>query len=100
MNWKLFLNLYYLNILFMLESQVCIIFFFIFYLFNLKLIGALTSKPFAFKARSWELNSSYIVDLTSCFNDKIRVDSKGLEIIRILPWLNSNLEEQWISDKV
>jgi hypothetical protein len=64
-----------------------------------KNVGALTSKPFAFKARSWELETSYIVNLSDGLADKIRVDVKGLEVVRILPWLNNKNTEGWISDK-
>lgn len=66
---------------------------------SLQLIGALTSKPFAYKAWSWELNSSYVVDYSNFFNSKIRIDLKGLEIVWVLPWLSTGLSENWISDK-
>lgn len=62
-------------------------------------VGALTSKSFAFKAWSWELNSTFIVDLTNFLGEWIRVDLKGLEIVRVLPWLDSWISETWISDK-
>jgi hypothetical protein len=64
-------------------------------------IGALTSKPFAYKSRSWELNTSYIIDPTTYHADKIWLDLKALEIMRILPWINILTEEYefWISDK-
>lgn len=66
---------------------------------NISKVGALTSKPFAYKAWSWELTSSYVVDLSNHFNNKIRVDLKGLEIVWILPWLANSFSENWISDK-
>lgn len=61
--------------------------------------GALTSKPFAFKARSWELETKYIVNLTDGLGEKIRIDLKGLDIVRVLPWLSYKNTEGWISDK-
>lgn len=61
--------------------------------------GALTSKPFAFKARSWELETKYIVNLTDGLGEKIRLDLKGLDIVRVLPWLSYKNTEGWISDK-
>ncbi len=89
--WKIFIDFFFYRF------QVCIILnnFFI----NIYSIGALTSKPFAYKAWSWELTSSYIVDLSTCFNSKIRIDLKGLEIVWVLPWLNNSFSENWISDK-
>lgn len=62
-------------------------------------VGALTSKSFAFKAWSWELNSTFIVDLTNFLGERIRVDLKGLEIVWVLPWLDTWISETWISDK-
>lgn len=63
-------------------------------------VGALTSKPFAFKAWSWELETSYIVNISDGLADKIRIDLKGLEVVRVLPWLNNKNMEKWISDKI
>lgn len=67
--------------------------------FFLKTVGALTSKSFAYKAWSWELSTTYMIDFTNVFNDKVWVDLKGLEIIWVLPWLDSSSTENWISDK-
>ncbi|EME28959.1 NADH-ubiquinone oxidoreductase 75 kDa subunit [Galdieria sulphuraria] len=62
-------------------------------------IGALTSKPYAFTARSWELKSTSSVDVLDGVGSNIRVDTRGYEVMRILPVLNENVNEEWISDK-
>ena len=62
-------------------------------------VGALTSKPYAFKARSWELNKVESIDIMDAIGSNIRVDSRGLEVMRILPRLNEEINEEWISDK-
>jgi NADH-quinone oxidoreductase subunit G len=62
-------------------------------------VGALTSKPYAFKARSWELNKTETIDVMDAVGSNIRIDSRGLEIMRILPRLNEEINEEWISDK-
>jgi len=62
-------------------------------------VGALTSKPYAFKLRSWELYKVETIDIMDSFCSNIRVDYKGDEIMRILPLLNENLNEEWITDK-
>lgn len=62
-------------------------------------VGALTSKPYAFKARSWELKKTESIDVMDAVGSNIRVDSRGLEIMRILPRLNEEINEEWISDK-
>ena len=62
-------------------------------------VGALTSKPYAFKARSWELKSTNSIDLSDSCGSNIVVNSKGSEVMRILPRLNENINEEWISDK-
>ena len=62
-------------------------------------VGALTSKPYAFKARSWELKKTETIDIMDAVGSNIRVDSRGLEIMRILPRLNEEINEEWISDK-
>ena len=63
------------------------------------LIGALTSKPYAFTARSWELKSVETIDLFDSLGSNIRVDIRGSEIMRILPVNNEFINEEWISDK-
>ncbi|AHX05060.1 NADH-quinone oxidoreductase subunit NuoG [Ehrlichia japonica] len=62
-------------------------------------VGALTSKPYAFKARSWELRHCETIDVLDAVCSNIRVDTRGLEVMRILPRLNENINEEWISDK-
>lgn len=63
-------------------------------------VGALTSKPYAFRARSWELQSIDNIDIFDSLGSYIRMDVKGNEIMRILPRRNDLLNEEWISDKV
>eukprot|EP00871_Galdieria_phlegrea_P004181 jgi/Galph1/4764/GphlegSOOS_G3420.1 len=62
-------------------------------------VGALTSKPYAFTARSWELKSTATVDVLDGVGSNIRVDTRGSEVMRILPVLNEHVNEEWISDK-
>ncbi|KAK2968046.1 hypothetical protein RJ640_003780 [Escallonia rubra] len=62
-------------------------------------VGALTSKPFAFKARNWELKGTETIDVTDAVGSNIRIDSRGPEVMRILPRLNEDINEEWISDK-
>ncbi len=62
-------------------------------------VGALTSKPYAFKARSWELTSTESIDIHDAVGSNIRVDAKGLEVMRILPKLNEDINEEWLGDK-
>jgi len=62
-------------------------------------VGALTSKPYAFTARPWELKKTETIDVLDGVGSNIRVDSKGREIMRIVPRLNDEVNEVWISDK-
>jgi len=62
-------------------------------------VGALTNKPAAFMARSWELKSTPSIDVMDAMGSNILVDSRGLEVIRILPSMNEDVNEEWISDK-
>jgi NADH-quinone oxidoreductase subunit G len=62
-------------------------------------VGALTSKPYEFKCRSWELKHTDSIDVLDAVGCNIRVDSKGNEVMRILPRLNEDINEEWISDK-
>ncbi len=62
-------------------------------------VGALTSKPYAFKARSWELKKTETIDVMDALGSNIRVDSRGVEVMRILPRLNEEINEEWIADK-
>ncbi len=62
-------------------------------------VGALTSKPYEFKYRSWELTSIKSIDVFDAMGSNIRIDIKGHEVIRILPELNEEINQEWISDK-
>ena len=62
-------------------------------------VGALTSKPYAFSARSWELEKTDSIDVMDALGANIRLDCKGREVMRILPRNNDNVNEEWISDK-
>jgi len=62
-------------------------------------VGALTSKPYAFEARPWELTKTESIDVMDAVGSNIRVDTKGWEVKRILPRLNDEINEEWISDK-
>ncbi|PZM16842.1 NADH-quinone oxidoreductase subunit NuoG [Rhizobium tubonense] len=62
-------------------------------------VGALTSKPFAFTARPWELNKTESIDVMDALGSAIRVDTRGREVMRILPRVNDQINEEWISDK-
>lgn len=62
-------------------------------------VGALTSKPYSFLARPWELKSIESIDTFDAVGSNIRIDIKGYEILRILPRLNEKINEEWISDK-
>jgi NADH-quinone oxidoreductase subunit G len=62
-------------------------------------VGALTSKPYAFAARPWELGKTQSVDVMDGLGSSIRVDTRGREVMRILPRVNEAVNEEWISDK-
>ncbi len=62
-------------------------------------VGALTSKPYAFAARPWELGKTQSVDVMDAVGSAIRVDTRGREVMRILPRVNEAINEEWISDK-
>jgi NADH-quinone oxidoreductase subunit G len=62
-------------------------------------VGALTSKPYAFMARPWELTKTPSVDAMDALGSAIRVDARGREVLRILPRVNDDINEEWISDK-
>jgi NADH-quinone oxidoreductase subunit G len=62
-------------------------------------VGALTSKPYAFAARPWELGKTQSVDVMDGVGSSIRVDTRGREVMRILPRINEAVNEEWISDK-
>ena len=62
-------------------------------------VGALTSKPYAFEARPWELKKTESIDVMDAIGSNIRVDTYGWEVKRILPRINEDINEEWISDK-
>ena len=62
-------------------------------------VGALLQKPAAFKARPWEMNKTEVIDVMDGLGSNIRVDSRGREVLRILPRINDAVNEEWISDK-
>ncbi len=62
-------------------------------------VGALNSKPYAYTARKWELKSTDSIDVFDAMGCNIRVDARGLEVMRILPRVNEEINEEWISDK-
>lgn len=62
-------------------------------------VGALTSKPYAFTARPWELRKTESIDVHDAVGSNIRVDSRGNEVMRVLPRLNEDVNEEWLADK-
>jgi NADH-quinone oxidoreductase subunit G len=62
-------------------------------------VGALTAKPYAFAARPWELNKTESIDVMDALGCAIRIDTRGREVMRILPRTNDDINEEWISDK-
>src|SRR5437588_295871 len=62
-------------------------------------VGALTSKPYAFAARPWELGKTESIDVMDALGSAIRIDTRGREVMRILPRVNDDVNEEWISDK-
>ena len=62
-------------------------------------VGALTSKPYAFSARPWELKQTESIDVMDAIGSNIRIDTKGNKVMRVLPRNNDEVNEEWISDK-
>ncbi len=62
-------------------------------------VGALTSKPYAFVARSWELDKTESIDVLDALGAAIRIDTRGAEVMRVLPRLDEDVNEEWLSDK-
>jgi len=62
-------------------------------------VGALTSKPYKFSARSWELTKTESIDVHDALGCNIRIDSRGREVMRVLPRLNEDINEEWIDDR-
>ncbi|MEM6649849.1 MAG: NADH-quinone oxidoreductase subunit NuoG [Pseudomonadota bacterium] len=62
-------------------------------------VGALTSKPYAFTARPWELRKTETIDVMDAVGANIRVDARGRDVLRILPRINDGVNEEWLADK-
>lgn len=62
-------------------------------------VGALTSKPYAFQARPWELKKTESIDVLDAVGSNIRVDSRGVAVMRIQPKINDEINEEWLNDK-
>jgi NADH-quinone oxidoreductase subunit G len=62
-------------------------------------VGALTSKPYQYNARPWELTKTESVDVMDAVGSAIRIDARGREVMRVLPRVNEDVNEEWISDK-
>ncbi|WP_408586375.1 NADH-quinone oxidoreductase subunit NuoG [Novosphingobium sp.] len=62
-------------------------------------VGALTSGPYAFEARPWELKKTLAIDVSDAIGSNIRLDSRGREVLRILPRVNDDVNEEWLSDR-
>jgi len=62
-------------------------------------VGALTSKPYAFEARPWELKKTLTIDVMDAVGTNIRIDSRGRQVLRALPRINEDVNEEWASDK-
>ncbi|HYD23284.1 MAG TPA: NADH-quinone oxidoreductase subunit NuoG [Croceibacterium sp.] len=62
-------------------------------------VGALTSRPYAYEARPWELKKTLSIDVSDAMGANIRVDSRGGAVLRVLPRINDDVNEEWISDK-
>ncbi|AHE56365.1 NADH-quinone oxidoreductase subunit NuoG [Sphingomonas sanxanigenens] len=62
-------------------------------------VGALTSKPYAFEARPWELRKTPSIDVMDAVGTNIRIDSRGRQVLRVLPRVNDDVNEEWASDK-
>jgi len=62
-------------------------------------VGALTSKPYAFTARQWELKGTESIDVSDALGANVRIDARGPEVMRVVPTLNEAVNEEWLSDK-
>ncbi|MEL0250732.1 MAG: NADH-quinone oxidoreductase subunit NuoG [Novosphingobium sp.] len=62
-------------------------------------VGALTSRPYAFEARPWELKKTLSIDVSDAIGSNIRLDSRGREVMRALPRVNDDVNEEWLSDR-
>ena len=62
-------------------------------------VGALTSRPYAFEARPWELKKTLGIDVSDAVGANIRIDSRGREVMRVLPRVNDDVNEEWLADR-
>src|SRR3546814_15402200 len=62
-------------------------------------VGALTSKPYAFEARPWELSKTLGIDMMDAVGTNVRIDARGRQVLRVLPRVNDDVNEEWASDK-
>jgi len=62
-------------------------------------VGALTSKPYAFNARPWELRKTESVDVMDAVGSNVRLDARGRQVLRVLPRVNEDVNEEWLADK-
>ncbi len=62
-------------------------------------VGALTSKPYAFEARPWELTKTLGIDMMDAVGTNVRIDARGRQVLRVLPRINDDVNEEWASDK-
>ncbi|MDK2761607.1 MAG: NADH-quinone oxidoreductase subunit NuoG [Sphingopyxis sp.] len=62
-------------------------------------VGALTSKPYAFEARPWELTKTLGIDMMDAVGTNVRIDARGRQVLRVLPRVNDDVNEEWASDK-
>jgi len=62
-------------------------------------VGALTSRPYEFEARPWELKKTLSIDVSDAVGANIRLDSRGREVLRILPRVNDDVNEEWLADR-
>ncbi len=62
-------------------------------------VGALTSKPYAFEARPWELTKTLGIDMMDAIGTNVRIDARGRQVLRVLPRVNDDVNEEWASDK-
>ena len=62
-------------------------------------VGALTNKPYAFTTRPWELRKTETIDAMDAVGSNIRVDTRGHEVMRVIPRLNEDVNEEWLADK-
>ena len=62
-------------------------------------VGALTHLPQSFKMRPWELKTTYSIDVSDAFGANVEMNTRGAELLRVLPRVNEEVNEEWVSDK-